>query len=95
MGEVKELTRFFNAIREDPRIGTSHISLYMAFFQIYNLNGLKNPVNFSRKRVMELAKISGFATFHKCLTDLSGLGCIEYFPSFNPSIPSKVNLLNA
>jgi hypothetical protein len=69
MGEVKELTRFFNAIRDDPRIGTSHISLYMAFFQMYNLNGFKNPVNFSRKKIMVLAKISGVATFHRCLRE--------------------------
>ena len=56
MGEIKELTSFYEAIRDDPRIGPTHISLYMALFQLYNLNGLRNPVNICRKRVMESSK---------------------------------------
>ena len=93
MGEVKELTNFFAAIREDNRIGTSHVSLYMALFQLYNLNGFQNPVGISRAAVMEAAKISGLATYHKCIKDLAELGYIQYFPSYKPNICSRVNLL--
>ena len=93
MGEVKELTSFFSAIREDHRIGTSHISLYMALFQLYNLNQFKNPVDITRATVMEVAKISGLATYHKCMRDLAEFGYIEYLPSFNPAIGSKIYLL--
>jgi replication initiation and membrane attachment protein DnaB len=93
MGEVKELTSFFTAIRDDNRIGTSHISLYMALFQFYNLNGFQNPLGITRSAVMEVAKISGLATYHKCMKDLTEFGYIEYSPSFNPAISSKVHLL--
>lgn len=94
MGKVKELTSFFDAIRDDHRIGTSHISLYMALFQFYNLNQFQNPVVITRTAVMEIAKISGLATYHKCIKDLVQFGYIEYNPSYNPAINSQVRLLN-
>ncbi len=93
MGEIKELTSFYEAIRDDPRIGATHISLYMALFQLYNLNGFKNPISICRKKVMEVAKISGLATYHKCMRDLVEFGYIQYEPSYNPAINSQVRLL--
>ena len=93
MEQVKELTSFYSAIKNDNRIGTTHISLYMALFQFYNLNRLENPIQITRTRVMEVAKISGLATYHKCMRDLVEFGYIEYQPSYNPSISSQVVLL--
>ena len=93
MEQVKELTSFYSAIKSDPRIGTTHISLYMALFQFYNLNRLSNPILITRTAVMEVAKISGLATYHKCMRDLVEFGYIDYQPSYNPSISSQVYLL--
>ncbi len=93
MGEVKELTSFLTAIRKDHRIGTSHISLYMALFQFYNLNQFQNPVEITKALVMEVAKISGLATYHKCIRDLAEFGYIDYRPSFHPGVSSRVVLL--
>ena len=93
MEEVKELTSFYLAIQEDNRIGTSHISLYMALFQIYNLNRFQSPVRVNRTILMQMAKISGLATYHKCIKDLAEFGYIKYQPSYNPGITSKVHLL--
>jgi hypothetical protein len=93
MEKVKELTEFYSAIREDQRIGPTHISLYMALFQFYNLNQFQNPVNITRAVLMGVAKISGLATYHKCIKDLNDFGYIQYMPSYNPSISSQVNLL--
>jgi hypothetical protein len=93
MREVKQLTSFFSAIRNNPRIGTSHISLYMALFQFYNLNKFQNPVNITRLKAMEAAKIRGLATYHKCMKDLAEFGYIEYFPSFNTVVASQVTIL--
>ena len=93
MAQVKELTSFFSAIKEDPCIGATHISLYMALFQFYNLNDFQNPVSIIRHAVMEAAKIRGLATYHKCMRDLVECGYIEYQPSFDPGVSSKVYLL--
>jgi hypothetical protein len=92
MGEIKELSNFYGAIRNDLRISTTHISLYMALFQLYNLNGFKNPVNITRRQVMGVAKITGFATFHKYIKELNDFGYIQYLPSYNPSVSSQVYL---
>lgn len=93
MEEVKELISFYSAIKSDHRIGTTHISLYMALFQFYNLNRLQNPIQITRTAVMEVAKISGLATYHKCMKDLVEFGYIQYEPSYNPAINSQVRLL--
>lgn len=91
-GIVKELSLFYEAIKEDHRIGPTHISLYMAIFQLYNLNEFNNPVRITRARLMELAKVSGLATYHKCMRELNEYGFIIYLPSYNPSISSLVYL---
>jgi hypothetical protein len=93
MNEVKELTSFFSAIKADPHIGATHISLYMALFQFYNVNRLTNPIAITRTSVMEVAKIKGLATYHKCMKDLVECGYIEYRPSFHPGVSSMVYLL--
>jgi hypothetical protein len=93
MIEVKELTIFYNAINDDPRIGITHICVYMALFQFFNLNGFQNPVNITRQKIMEVSKISGVATFHKCIKELHTYGYIEYVPSYNPMVGSRVFLL--
>ena len=48
MRQVQELTNFYSAIRDDPRIGATHISLYMVLFQFYNLNQFRNQVEITR-----------------------------------------------
>ena len=90
---VQELTNFYAAIREDHRIGPTHISLYMALFQLYNLNEFCNPIYITRAPVMAMAKISGLATYHKCIRELHEFRYIEYLPSYNPAIKSKIILL--
>jgi hypothetical protein len=91
--ERKALSNFFRAIREDNRIGTSHISLYMALLECWNQHDFQNPVFITRKKLMEDAKINGLGTYHKCIRDLHDYGYIRYQPSYNPAIQSKVTLL--
>ena len=91
--ELHQLTLFFSSIREDNRISPTHISLYMALFQIYILNSSQNPIEISRLTVMDRAKISGLATYHKCIKDLNDYNYIRYLPSFNPRVKSKVWML--
>jgi hypothetical protein len=93
MSQIKELTSFYEAIWDDIRIGPTHISLYMALFQLYNLNQFRNPVSICRKRVMQAAKINGLATYHKCIKDLHEFGYILYLPSFDWRTTSRVNML--
>lgn len=82
------MTGFYEAIEDDPRIGTTHISLYMALLQQWNLSGGINPVSIKRRTVMKAAKISGRYTYNKCMNNLAEFGYIKYAPassSFNCS----------
>ena len=88
--QVAKLTEFYSHIAEDNRINTRHISLYMALFECWNRNNFENPLKIRRDLIMPIAKISGIATYHKCIKELHEYGYIRYFPSFHPGIPSSV-----
>lgn len=92
MNYIRHLTGFFDKIQEDNRLNPTHISLYLALFQFWNLNHFQNPISISRNEMMKLSKIAAFGTYHKCIKDLQEFGYIEYFPSFNPYKGSLVNL---
>ena len=86
------MTGFYEAIEDDVRIGTSHISLYMALLQQWNLNGGINPVIIARTIIMKAAKINSRYTYNKSMNDLQEFGYIIYVPSSNPFSNSIVYL---
>ncbi|MBK6993332.1 MAG: hypothetical protein IPH34_16595 [Chitinophagaceae bacterium] len=86
------LTGFYEAIEDDVRISTTHISLYMALLQQWNLNGGTNPVSIVRTTIMKAAKINARYTYNKCMNNLQEFGYITYQPSTNPFNNSTVYL---
>lgn len=92
MTDLKPLSEFFTAIAGDPHINTTHISLYMGLLKYWNEHNCKNPISISRQEVMQLCKISGYATYHKCIKELSDYGYIKYVPSYNRNRRSLVYL---
>ena len=87
---VPQLTAFYSSILADSRINSRHISLYMALFECWNKNNFQSPVSIKRNDIMPVAKISGIATYHKCMKELHEYGYIRYFPSYDPVTKSKV-----
>lgn len=77
------LTVFFDAISEDARISTTHVSLYMSLLQQWNIKGGVNPFSIDRDIVMKTAKINARFTYHKCMNHLQEYGYIKYLPSSN------------
>ncbi len=94
MNYIRHLTGFYDKIQQDDRLNPTHISLYLALFQFWNLNHFQNPISISRNEMMRLSKISALGTYHKCIKQLQEFGYIEYMPSFNPYKGSLVNLYN-
>ena len=86
------MTEFYQAIEEDARIGRTHISLYMALLQQWNLNGGINPIAIARTTIMKAAKIDARYTYNKCMNNLQEFGYIIYLPSSNPFTSSTVYL---
>jgi replicative DNA helicase len=85
-----KLTGFFKTIQHHEWITPTHISIYLAILELWNQNSFKNPVSVSRNKIMAMAKISGNATYHKCLRELVKGKYISYLPSYNPFIGSLI-----
>lgn len=94
MNYIKHLNKVMQRFYEDDRLLSTHISLYMALFHVWNKNRFTNPVSIIRTEVMKAAKISSLSTYTKCLRQLHDWQYLEYLPSFNPSLGSRVNLYN-
>ena len=94
MNYIKHLTGFFNKIADENKLNPTHISLYLALFQCWNVNRFKNPTGISREEIMKASKINSNATYHKCMKELQILGFIEYLPTFNPHSSSNVIMIN-
>ena len=86
------LSEFYKAIEEDAKINSTHISLYFALLQKWNLDQSKNTFFIIRDELMKTAKISSRHTYNKCMNELSQYGYINYIPSSNPLTGSKVHL---
>lgn len=92
MNYIKHLTGFFIRIAAEETIYPTHISLYLALFQSWNINRFKNPIAISRDEMMKASRIASKATYHKCIKELQSLGFIDYIPSYNPYSGSEVIL---
>ena len=92
MQHFSPLTAFYEAIAGDPRINATHISVYMALLQHWNLNQRENPIVISRDNIMKMAKINARHTYNKCINGLHEYGYIKYIASANASSGSNVYL---
>ena len=88
------LTYFFSIIKHDSRMTKSHMSLYMALFDLWTANHFENPITFTRKLAMTASKIKSIYTYHRLIKNLNDYGYINYIPSFHPIEGSKAFILN-
>lgn len=94
MNYIKHLSGFFDRIIQDRDLNPTHISLYIALFQFWNINRFQNPISITRDEVMLISKISSKATYHKCMRELNDKDYLKYEPSFNPYKGSMVILFD-
>ncbi|MFB9843954.1 hypothetical protein [Mucilaginibacter ginsenosidivorans] len=90
---ARHLSRLFTRFNSDDRITAWHQSLYMALFYLWLSNGTQNPLQVSRKMLMDLSRIQSIVTYHKCIRELRDYGYIKYTPSYHPTLGSQVDLL--
>lgn len=94
MNYIKHLTAYFDRVVDDHSLNPTHISLYIALFQFWNLNRFQNPISITRDEVMRISKICSKATYHKCMRELHEKGYVIYEPSYNPFKGSMVRMIN-
>lgn len=84
MIDLDIISAFFLKVAANPKIGTTHIGLFMALLHCWKEQQCQLPFNISRSRLMKLAKIKSTSTYHICIKDLKECLIINYEPSFHP-----------
>lgn len=87
--QLNEALEHFN---NDPRIKQGHITLYLAFFHIWNREFFKNTITINRELTMERAKMKSKTTYHNTLRDLNDWGYLQYYPSYDPRRGSVIRM---
>lgn len=91
---IHHLKAVFLLFAKDSWLNPAHISLYMAFFQLWNHNRFPTRFYVNREEVMRLAKIGSKSTYHRCTKELDHYKYLIYFPSHNPFKGSEIDMLN-
>lgn len=89
---IKQLNGVFTQFSKDSRLNPTHISLYIALFQIWNDYHFKESFYINRAEVMDLSKLGSKTTYHRCIKELSHWKYILYEPSHNPYRGSKIKM---
>lgn len=92
MNYIKHLNSILESFSKDNRLNPSHISLYMALFQIWNNYHFKSGFYINRAEVMDLSKLGSKTTYHRCIKELSDWRYLLYNPSHNPFRGSQIKM---
>jgi hypothetical protein len=91
---IQHLNAVFKSFQEDSRLNPTHISLYLALFQLWNHHRFRESFHVNREDVMKLSKIGSKSTYHRCVKELNHYKYLIYEPSHNPFKGSKIKMLN-
>ena len=93
MESLKLLSAFFESIKNDFRIGSTHIAVFAALVQFWMQKGMINPLQAYSIEIQKIAKIVSPKTYHKCMRELVEYGYVIYLPSKNKNKRSSVYFL--
>src|ERR1700685_1981822 len=91
---AENLYGFIKRVMDDPAIGPSHISLYLAIMFNFRAQENQNPISIFSRDLMKQAKISAIGTYYKCINDLKSGGYIRYTRSYNPFLGSLIYIID-
>lgn len=92
MNYIRHLTGVFEKFNEDQRLNPSHVSIYYALFQYWNVFRFRQQFFVQREEIMQASKVGSLRTYHKCIRELSAWNYILYLPSHNPLKGSQVKM---
>lgn len=91
---IKHLNAVFLQFSRDGRLNPTHISLYVALFQLWNNYHFSNGFYINRDEVMQYSKIGSKTTYHRCIKELHHWKYLLYEPSHNPFKGSRIKMFN-
>lgn len=89
---ISHLNAVLRKFANDSKITSSHRSLYLAFFELWNQKHFPLTIMVNRKQVMDLAKICSRTTYHKFIRELNSWNYLQYHPSTSPKHGSLVDM---
>jgi len=92
MNYIKHMNGVLQQFNEDSRLNPTHISLYIALFQLWNIHHFPEVFFIAREEVMKKSKIGSIATYHRCLGNLNDWKYIDYLPSHNSYKGSEIKM---
>ena len=92
MNYIKHINGVLQQFNGDSRLNPTHISLYIALFQLWNIHHFPEVFFIAREEVMKKSKIGSIATYHRCLGNLNDWKYIDYLPSHNPYKGSEIKM---
>lgn len=92
MNYIGHLTGVFARFNDDQRLNPSHVSIYYALFQYWNVFRFCKQFYVQREEIMQASKIGSLSTYHKCIRELSDWNYILYMPSKNPLKGSQIKM---
>lgn len=90
---MRELLSFLALVRDDPRMGPVHVSLFVALLSIRPEGVRYEAFGVSRSELMELSRIRDRGSFYSCMRDLVECGYIIYKMEHYPGKRSQVSIL--
>lgn len=94
MNYILHLNHWFSLLEKAPMVRPTHISLYVALFNVWNKQRFADPIYVTRSDLMEISKIGSKTTYSQCMTDLHHWGWIYYVPSNSIYAKSEVRMFN-
>jgi len=81
---------FFDTIADDPRIGASHIVIYLALLHAWQERGCPETMEVATYEIMRYAKLRKRDTYLMRIKDLAAFGYLKYFPAENEYVKAEV-----
>lgn len=93
MNYIRHLNGFFERLALDARVTAYHVSLYMALFQLWNMNRFSDSFQVNRSELMIMSRICSVNTYAKCMRELHDWEYIHYSSSGNGHMGSRVSCI--
>ena len=91
---IKHLNAVFLQFSKDSRLNPTHISLYVALFQLWNNYHFPMEFYINREEAMRFSKIGSKTTYHRCIKEMHHWKYLLYEPSHNPFKGSRIKMFN-
>ncbi|MEB2785018.1 hypothetical protein [Algoriphagus persicinus] len=83
---------YVERIVKERNLQPTRVAVFLALLKLWKEQKRCNPFQISRRKIMKLSGVKSIVTYHKCISELTDRGLVEYQPSYHPRLGSEVRL---